>query len=134
MTEETKKPTEAGRVDALLPPEMALACEAAGAAKAGRDGTTLIILGVLAGAFIAFGAMFMTVVTTGAGDLPFGVARLLAGLVFSLGLILVIVGGAELFTGDSLMVVAWASGRIELGSLLRAWALVYVGNIAAALR
>jgi formate/nitrite transporter len=132
MTEETKKPTEAGRVDALLPPEMALACEAAGAAKAGRDGTTLIILGVLAGAFIAFGAMFMTVVTTGAGDLPFGVARLLAGLVFSLGLILVIVGGAELFTGDSLMVVAWASGRIELGSLLRAWAFVYVGNIAGA--
>ncbi len=132
MSEEVKKPAEAGRVEALLPPEMALACEAAGAAKAARNETTLLVLGVLAGAFIAFGAMFMTVVTTGAGDLPFGVARLLAGLVFSLGLVLVIVGGAELFTGDALMVVAWASGRITLGSLLRAWAFVYAGNIAGA--
>jgi len=132
MGEEVKKPAEAGRVEALLPPEMALACEAAGAAKAARNETTLFVLGVLAGAFIAFGAMFMTVVTTGAGDLPFGVARLLAGLVFSLGLVLVIVGGAELFTGDALMVVAWASGRITLGSLLRAWAFVYAGNIAGA--
>ena len=132
MSEEVKKPAEAGRVEALLPPEMALACEAAGAAKAARNETTLFVLGVLAGAFIAFGAMFMTVVTTGAGDLPFGVARLLAGLVFSLGLVLVIVGGAELFTGDALMVVAWASGRITLGSLLRAWAFVYAGNIAGA--
>lgn len=119
-------------IDALLPPEMALACEAAGAAKAGRDAFALIILGVLAGAFIALGAMFMTVVLTGAGDLPWGVARLLAGLVFSLGLILVIVGGAELFTGDSLMIVACASRRITLGALLRAWSLVYVGNIAGA--
>src|ERR1019366_6429604 len=59
-------------------------------------------------------------------------ARLLAGLVFSLGLILVIVGGAELFTGDSLMVVACASRRITLSALLRAWSLVYVGNIVGA--
>ena len=91
-----------------------------------------IILGPLAGAFIAFGAIFMTVVLTGAGELPWGVARLLAGIVFSLGLILVIVGGAELFTGDSLMIVAIASRRITFGALLRAWSLVYVGNIAGA--
>jgi formate/nitrite transporter len=112
---------------------MTLACEAAGAAKARRDALALIVLGVLAGAFIALGAIFMTVVLTGAEDLPWGVARLLAGLVFSLGLILVIVGGAELFTGDSLMIVACASRRITLGALLRAWSLVYVGNIAGAL-
>ncbi|MBZ0262761.1 MAG: formate/nitrite transporter family protein [Hyphomicrobiales bacterium] len=111
---------------------MALACEAAGATKAGRDAVALIVLGMLAGAFIAFGAMFMTVILTGAGDLPWGVARLLAGLVFSLGLILVIVSGAELFTGDSLMIVACASRRITLFALLRAWSLVYVGNIAGA--
>jgi formate/nitrite transporter FocA (FNT family) len=80
-------------IDALLPPEMALACDAAGAAKAGRDTLALFVLGVLAGAFFAFGAIFMTVVLTGAEGLPWGVARLLAGLVFSLGLILVIVGG-----------------------------------------
>ena len=116
-----------------LPPETALACEATGVAKAGRDAIGLLVLGLLAGAFIALGAVFMTVVLTGAGDLPWGVARLLAGLVFSLGLILVIVGGAELFTGDSLMIVAFASRRIGLGALLRAWILVYLGNIAGAI-
>jgi formate/nitrite transporter len=117
----------------LLPPDMALACEAAGAAKAGRRPLTLFVLGVLAGAFIALGAIFMTVVLTGAGDLPWGVSRLLAGLVFSLGLILVIVGGAELFTGDSLMIVACAGRRITVPSLLRAWLVVYLGNIAGAI-
>ena len=132
MTETPEKVPGANIVDALLPPEMALACETAGVAKAGRDGLALVILGLLAGAFIAFGAIFMTVVLTGAGELPWGVARLLAGMVFSLGLILVIVGGAELFTGDSLMIVAFASRRITLGALLRAWSLVYVGNIAGA--
>jgi formate transporter len=127
-------PTSVARspVEALLPPEMALACEAAGAAKAARDEIALVVLGLLAGAFIAFGALFMTVVMTGAEGLPWGVARLLGGLVFSLGLILVIVGGAELFTGDSLMIVACASRRISVVALLRAWCLVYVGNIVGA--
>ncbi len=132
MAETTNRTPVAAVIDALLPPEMALACETAGAAKARRDALALIVLGMLAGAFIAFGAMFMTVVLTGTGELPWGVARLLAGLVFSLGLILVIVGGAELFTGDSLMIVACASRRITLGALLRAWSLVYIGNIAGA--
>ena len=125
-------PGEAGAADPLPPSEIARACEAAGAAKAARDAVALLVLGVLAGAFIAFGAMFMTVVATGAGDLPWGAGRLLAGLVFSLGLILVVVGGAELFTGDALMVVACASGRIAPGALVRAWSLVYLGNIAGA--
>ena len=129
----TNTPEPAGlTIDALLPPEMARACAAAGSVKAGRDGVSLLVLGVLAGAFIALGAGFMTGVLGGAGVLPYGVARLLAGLVFSLGLILVVVSGAELFTGDTLMVVAWASGRIEAKALLRAWALVYVGNIIGA--
>lgn len=132
MTETPKKVPSTGSIDALLPPEMALACEAAGVAKAGRDIATLFILGVLAGAFIAFGAAFMTVILTGAGELPWGVARLLAGIVFSLGLILVIVCGAELFTGDALMIVAFASERITSGALLRAWSVVYAGNIAGA--
>ena len=119
-------------IASLLPPDIARACETAGATKTGRDALSLLVLGLLAGAFIALGANFMTVVLTGAGELPWGVARLLAGLVFSLGLILVIVGGAELFTGDSLMIVAFASRRITLGALLRAWSLIYVGNIAGA--
>jgi formate/nitrite transporter len=133
MAETSKKVPGLHLMEAMLPPDMALACEAAGAAKAGRDTLALIVLGVLAGAFIAFGAMFMTVTLTGAEGLPWGVARLLAGFVFALGLILVIVGGAELFTGDSLMIVACASRRITPGALLRAWSLVYVGNIAGAL-
>ena len=119
-------------IDGLLPPEIALACEKAGVAKAGRGAFTLFALGVLAGAFIAFGAIFMTVVLTGSADMPWGVARLLAGLVFSLGLVLVIVAGAELFTGDTLMVMAFASRRIGLAALLRAWILVYCGNIIGA--
>ena len=134
-----KKPAEAPTkapepqsLQPLLPPEMALTCEAAGAGKVRRDAVTLLILGVLAGAFIAFGANFMTVALTGAGDLPWGVARLLGGLVFSLGLILVIVSGAELFTGDALMVVAYAGRRITFAALLRAWGLVYAGNIVGA--
>ena len=133
MTETPERALDTETINALLPPAIALACEAAGAAKAERDAPTIFVLGLLAGAFIALGAIFMTVVLTGAGELPWGVARLLAGLVFSLGLILVIVGGAELFTGDSLMIVACASGRITLGALLRAWSLVYFGNIVGAM-
>ena len=129
MTEANKKALD---LDPLQPREMALACEAAGATKAARDNVTLIILGLLAGAFVAFGAVFMTVVLTGADGLPWGVARLLAGLAFSLGLVLVIVGGAELFTGDSLMIVACASRQIPIGALIRAWSLVYIGNIGGA--
>lgn len=117
----------------LLPSEMARACESAGVTKASRDWMELLVLGVLAGAFIALGAIFMTVVATGSGDLPFGVARLLTGLAFSLGLIVVVVGGAELFTGDVLMIVAYASGRVSTRGLLRAWFLVYTGNIVGAI-
>jgi len=120
-------------IDALPPPAMALACESAGVTKATRNAITLVVLGLLAGAFIAFGGVFMTVVLTGAGELPWGVARVLAGVVFSVGLILVIVGGAELVTGDALMVVAWASHRIRLAALMRAWSLVYLGNIVGAM-
>lgn len=120
-------------VDALLPPEMARRCEEVGAAKADRDRLSLVVLATLAGAFIAFGSIFMTVVLAGSNELPFGVARLLSGLVFSVGLMLVIVGGAELFTGDNLMVMAWASGRIRTLRLLRIWFYVYAGNAIGAI-
>lgn len=132
MTATPPSSSRPNRIETLLPPETALACETAGVAKAGRDVIALLVLGLLAGAFIALGAVFMTVVLTGAGGLPWGVARLLAGVAFSLGLVLVIVGGAELFTGNSLMIVACASRRITVGALLRAWSLVYAGNIVGA--
>ncbi|MBX6321833.1 MAG: formate/nitrite transporter family protein [Rhodospirillaceae bacterium] len=118
---------------ALLPDAVARHAEAIGAAKAGRDVPGLLMLAVLAGAFIAFGAMLSTVVLTGGSEaIPFGLRRLLAGLSFSLGLMLVVVGGAELFTGDTLMVMAVASGRLRLVRMLRAWLIVYVGNLVGA--
>jgi formate/nitrite transporter len=92
----------------------------------------LFVLAVLAGAFISLGAMFSTVVTAGDGA-PLGVSRLLGGVVFSLGLILVVVAGAELFTGNTLLVIATASRRLPLRALFRTWAIVYVGNFAGAL-
>jgi formate transporter len=120
-------------LDMRLPPEVAAACEAAGVAKAGRGAIDLLTLGVLAGAFIAFGGIFMTVILTGSSELPWGFARALAGVAFSVGLVLVVVAGAELFTGDALMVVAFAARRITFSSLLRAWSFVYAGNIIGAL-
>lgn len=120
-------------IDALLPQEMAIKAEAIGADKAGRDALSLLTLAVLAGAFIAFGAIFMITTIAGAGGMPFGMVRLIGGTAFSLGLILVVIGGAELFTGDNLMVMAWAGRRISLAALLRTWAIVYVGNLIGAI-
>jgi formate/nitrite transporter len=93
----------------------------------------LFALAVLAGAFISLGAIFATTVSAGGGDLPFGVVRLIAGLAFSLGLILVIVGGAELFTGNNLIVMAWASGKVSSALVFRNWSIVYIGNLVGAL-
>ena len=108
-------------IDALLPAEIAEKAEAVGVLKARLDVLSLTALAILAGAFIALGAMFATTVLAGAdGVLPFGVSRLLAGVVFSLGLILVVLGGAELFTGNTLMVMAWAAGKLRLRDMLRA--------------
>jgi len=115
--------------DALLPSEMALKAEEIGVKKANLDLWSKGGLAVLAGAFIAMGAIFATVAWTGAADkIPWGVSRLIGGLAFSLGLILVVVGGAELFTGNNLIVMAWASRRISTYQLTRNWVVVYVGN------
>jgi formate transporter len=121
-------------LDALLPDAVARKAEEAGVAKSLRDWPRLFALSILAGAFIAFGAMLATIVLAGSdGVVSFGIARLVAGLAFSLGLILVVVGGAELFTGDMLMVMAWASGRLPITRMLRAWGIIYVGNLVGAL-
>lgn len=120
-------------IDTLLPAEIAEKAEAIGVQKTRVDFLTLLVLAILAGAFIALGAMFATTVMAGADPaLPFGLGRLLAGLVFCLGLILVILGGAELFTGNVLMVMAWASGKLRLREMLRAWLVVYIGNFIGA--
>ena len=119
--------------DALMPPQMAARAEATGVRKAGQDALTMLTLGVLAGAFIALGAIFSVTVSAEASELPAGVARLLTGLAFSLGLILVVVAGAELFTGNVLLVMAWASRRVRTGSLLRNWTIVYIGNFVGSI-
>lgn len=134
------------RIDALLPQEMATRAEYLGVRKAEMPFLKMFMLAVLAGAFIALGAIFAT--TIGAGSmaitgasgevafstaLPYGVTRLLMGLVFCLGLILVVVGGAELFTGNNLIVMAWASGKVTSSALLRNWAIVYLGNFVGSI-
>lgn len=121
-------------IDALLPLEIAQKAEAVGVAKTRADTLSLLALSVLAGAFIALGAMFATTVLAGAdGVLPFGISRLLSGVVFCLGLILVVLGGAELFTGNTLMVMAWAARKVRLREMLRAWTIVYIGNFIGAI-
>ena len=118
--------------DALPPPAMAARAEEIGTAKASLAAPKLFVLAVLAGAFIAMGAVFATTTTAGSAELAFGVTRLLAGLTFSLGLILVVVAGAELFTGNNLVVMAWAGRSVTTSRLLWTWAIVYVGNFVGA--
>ncbi|MBL0348678.1 formate/nitrite family transporter [Candidatus Villigracilis affinis] len=134
------------RIDALLPAEMATRAEYLGVRKAEMPAFTMFMLSLLAGAFISLGAIFATTVSAGSmpitsadgavaytTGLPFGVTRLLSGLVFCLGLILVVVGGAELFTGNNLIVMAWANGKVTGRALLRNWAIVYLGNFVASI-
>lgn len=102
--------------------------------KAGLSTIQMALLGVLAGAYIGFGAQLSTIV---AHDLPehlgLGFSRFMAGSVFSVGLILVVLCGAELFTGNCLMLVGVLAGRVRLKRLLRNWAIVYLANFAGAL-
>jgi formate transporter len=126
--------TDFPSLDALLPPEMAEKAEQIGMRKARADFLTLFTLALLAGAFIAVGAIFATSATAGTKDLlPYGVIRLITGVCFTLGLILVIVGGAELFTGNTLLIMAFANGKIPLLALLRNWLIVYIGNFVGSL-
>ncbi len=129
------------QIDALLPGDMAAKAEQIGVRKANLNPISMFALSILAGAFIALGAIFATTVTAGgmavtapdgtvaySTGLPYGVVRLLGGLVFTLGLILVIVGGAELFTGNNLIVMAWANRKVSTALLLKNWIIVYIGN------
>ncbi len=123
---------EAPSHDAYSPPEIAKRVRAVGVAKAERGPFELFALAVLGGAFIGLGALLFTVVVT-SSTLGFGPTRLLGGVAFSLGLILVVVAGAELFTGNNLLALAWASRLITFRAVLRNWAIVYLGNLVGAL-
>src|SRR5690349_714384 len=119
-------------VEAYAPQQIADRVCTVGIAKAHLPLVTLALLGVLAGAFIGLGALMYALVTSDAG-LGFAASRLLGGVAFSLGLLLVVVAGAELFTGNNLLVMAWAAGRITTLELVRNWIIVYLANFVGAL-
>lgn len=118
-------------MDAYPPAQMAQLVEQVGVRKAALPLLPTLMLGFLAGAFIALGAALFILVTTDS-TIGYGPTRLLGGLAFSLGLILVIVGGAELFTGNSLIVMAWADRKVSTAALARNWTLVFLANFAGA--
>lgn len=133
-------------IDALMPGDMAAKAEAIGIKKASMPFWNMFVLAILAGAFIALGAIFATTVSAGsisikdaAGaaaystGLTYGVTRLLTGLVFTLGLILVVVGGAELFTGNNLILMAFMDKKVSLAQLMRNWGIVYLGNFVGSI-
>jgi formate/nitrite transporter len=119
-------------IDAYSPAEMARRVLEIGVSKGKLSTSETVALAVLAGAFIAVGAAFATLAMTG-GTLGWGPTRVLGGVTFSLGLILVVVAGAELFTGNNLVAMAWASRQLSTRLLVRNWTLVYVGNLVGAL-
>lgn len=117
--------------DAYKPAKIAILVEDVGVKKAQLPAMQKLVLAILAGAFIGFGAAAYTAVMAGV-DPSFGPYRFLGGIVFSLGLILVIIGGAELFTGNALMIMAAVDRKITLRALMRSWAIVYLGNLLGA--
>jgi formate/nitrite transporter len=132
--------------DAVMPAAMAVRAEDAGVKRAAADLQTVFILSVLGGAFVAFGAIFATTVSAGSiaitssdpaimlsAGLPYGIVRLLVGLVFCVGLIMVVVAGAELFTGNNLIVMAWASHKISTRALLLNWLVAFAGNFVGSI-
>jgi len=113
-------------MDALLPREIATKAEEIGVAKATLGLLPAFLLSLLAGAFIALGGAFYLVALAESGS------RLVGGAAFSLGLVLVVLAGAELFTGNNLVAMAWAAGRVPTRALARSWGLSYLGNLLGA--
>ncbi len=125
-------PVQAVSVDAYAPAEIARRVEDVGVAKARQPLLATATLGVVAGGFIALGCLWYTLVASDA-TMGFAPQRVLGGLVFSLGLILVVLAGAELFTGNNLLVMAWADHRISAAQLGRNWIIVLVANAVGAM-
>jgi formate/nitrite transporter len=120
------------RVDAYSPAEIAKRIAAVAEKKSGLDFFRMFVLAILAGVFIALGAEFYTLVVHDSG-LAFGLNSLIGGLVFCLGLILVVIAGAELFTGNTLVVMGFIEGKVNARQLLKGWGIVYLGNFVGAL-
>lgn len=120
-------------VDAYTPKEIAARIERVAISKSTGDPLRVFALAILAGAFIALGAVFFTIVTYDNSGVAAGLMRLIGGLAFCLGLILVVVAGAELFTGNNLIVMAYVDGKVTIKQLMQNWLIVYVGNFVGAL-
>jgi formate/nitrite transporter len=119
-------------IDAYVPAQMAVRVEKAGIAKGNRDFFSTITLAMMAGVFIGLGAAFYTFVIHDS-SVSVGLTKLIGGFVFSLGLILVIITGSELFTGNNLIVMAFVSRKITMGQLLNNWSTVFIGNFIGSL-
>ena len=121
-------------LDAYAPAQIAERVCKIGLAKVTMPLWTMLALATLAGVFISLGALFCTITVTigNASAVPYGLLRLAGGVTFSLGLILVVVGGGELFTGNNLIAMAWATGCVQTGQVVKNWAWVYFGNLLGA--
>jgi formate transporter len=117
---------------AYSPAEIKQAVEKVGVKKANLPFLASFMLAIVGGGSVGFGALYYTIVASDAA-LSFATVRVVGGLVFSLGLALVLVGGAELFTGNNLIVMAWASRKVSTGTMLRNWVIVYFGNLLGSL-
>lgn len=119
-------------LNAYSPSQIKEAVETVGVKKANLPFQASFMLAIVAGGSIGLGALYYSIVASDA-ELSFATIRVVGGLVFSLGLALVLIGGAELFTGNNLIVMAWASGNVSLGAMLRNWVVVYSGNLVGSL-
>ncbi|OKO92173.1 formate transporter [Bradyrhizobium sp. NAS80.1] len=119
-------------LQAYSPAEIKEAIEKVGVKKANLPFLTSFMLAIVAGGGVGFGALYYTIVASDP-TFSFATVRVVGGLVFTLGLALVLVGGAELFTGNNLIVMAWASGKVSTCTMLRNWSIVWLGNFAGAL-
>ena len=118
--------------DALTPAEVEAKAETLGVGKAGMSFKQSFVLAIMAGVFIACGGMFMLLVRSD-GDISFIVKQLLGGFTFCLGLFLVICAGAELFTGNTMMIAGKLSSKYSWGKMLKSWVVVYIGNLIGSL-
>lgn len=128
----TAEEIKALKPDAITGFDLLEKAEQVGVGKAGMAPFKIFLSAVLAGAFIAFGAMYFCIVISDT-SLSFALQRVLGGLAFTLGLVLVLVAGAELFTGNTLMVCAASSKKISWKIVLKNWLIVWLGNLVGSL-
>jgi formate transporter len=132
MADQAPAPPPIFNLQAYSPAEIKEAIEKVGVKKANLPFLASFMLAIVAGGGVGFGALYYSIVASDP-ELSFATIRVVGGLVFTLGLVLVLVGGAELFTGNNLIVMAWASGRVSTGTMLRNWTIVYLGNLLGSL-